>query len=129
MWHLEIPCPELLLSVWEAIPQIGIEGSLELEQLLSLERTSSNWGSMKQQDLAKATLNTIKTILSHLFHDAVLVFPERARANEDFSTEKKQPLLGRGKSWKRAAGCKLSLLWHVEHLLHSFQGSWNWIQV
>lgn len=28
MWHLEIPCPELLLCVWEPIPQTGIEGSL-----------------------------------------------------------------------------------------------------
>lgn len=88
---------------------------------------------MKQQYLAKATLNTIKTILSHLFHDTVLIFLERARANEDFSAEKKQPLLAvRGKcvrSWKRAARCKVSLLLHVEHLLHSFQGSWNGIQV
>lgn len=32
MWHLEIPCPELLLGVWEAIPQIGIEGSLAAEE-------------------------------------------------------------------------------------------------
>lgn len=31
MWHLEIPCPELLLGVWEAVPQIGIEGSLAAE--------------------------------------------------------------------------------------------------
>lgn len=111
----------------------GLREAWQLEQLLSLERNSSNLGSMKQQGLAKAALNPIKTIPSHLFHDAVLVFPERARANEDFSAKKKQPLLAvRGKcvrSWKRAAGCQVSLLLHVEHLLHSFQGSWNWIQV
>lgn len=110
----------------------GLREAWQLEQLLSLERSSSNLGNLKQQSLAKAALNPIKTILSHLFHDAVLVFPERARANEDLSTEKKEPLLAVRvkcvRSWKRAAGCKVSLLLHVEHLLHSFQGSWNWVQ-
>lgn len=87
----------------------GLREAWQLKQLLSLERISSSLGSMKQQGLAKAALNPIKTILSHLFHDAVLIFPERARANEDFSAEKKQPFLAvRRKcvrSWKKAAGC------------------------
>lgn len=98
MWHLGVACPELLLCVWEAVPQTRIEGSLQLQQLLPSEKSSSNLHSMKQQGLAKAALNQIKTILSYLFHDAVLVFPQRARANENFSAEKNQLVLaGRGK--------------------------------
>lgn len=98
MWHLGVACPELLLCVWEAVPQTRIEGSLQLQPLLPSEKSSSNLHSMKQQGLAKAALNQIKTILSYLFHDAVLIFPQRARANENFSAEKNQLVLaGRGK--------------------------------
>lgn len=35
----------------------------------------------------------------------------------------------RVREWNRAAACKVSLLRHADHLLHSFKGSWNWIQL
>lgn len=123
MWHLGVACPELLLCVWEAVPQTRIEGSLQLQPLLPSEKSSSNLHSMKQQGLAKAALNQIKTILSYLFHDAVLIFPQRARANENFSAEKNQLVLAacvsrQGKVLDAGKGlqgakCPYSCMWSI----------------
>lgn len=95
------------------------------------DRTALSW-LVQERRPAKAALNPLRSALSHLLDDAVLVLAQGTGADEDFGAEEKQPSLAvRAKGVREregAAGHEASLLLHVDHLLHGFKGAWNWIQ-